>query len=182
MFKRHCVSLLLAFSAFSCLTVVNAAAVSHIAFMKDANFKPKCPLTVQTEPLQKPLVLLRLSQSSFDATDAELAEKEEADMDVSEENDDEIEHERNPNGYRLVELNKAQLQKLIDSGKLQLVEKPGTSSSATMLQVHNEDADNWMADDERSKKRPWRKIQRIIRRQLVKKPKRYFKKIAHQIG
>ncbi|XP_050329458.1 uncharacterized protein LOC126758984 [Bactrocera neohumeralis] len=149
--------------------------------MKDANFKPKCPLTAQTEPLQKPLVLLRLSQSSLDATNAELAEKE-ADMDVSEEIDDEIEHEHNPNGYRLVELNKAQLQKLIDSGKLQLVEKPGASSSAAMIQLHNEDADDWVADDERSKKRPWRKIQRIIRRQLVKKPKRYFKKIAHQIG
>lgn len=159
---------------------VNAAAVSHIAFMKDANFKPKCPLAVETDPLQKPLVLLRLSQSSLDSTNVELAEKE-ADTDVDEENEDEIEEEPHPNGYTLVELNKAQLQKLITSSKLQLVEKPDTSSYIGMIQVHNEDADDW-DDDERSKKRPWRKIQRIIRRQLIKKPKRYFKKIAHQIG
>ncbi|XP_054087864.1 uncharacterized protein LOC105214657 [Zeugodacus cucurbitae] len=180
MYKRNCVWLLLVLCVFNSLTGdVNAATISHIAFMKDASAKPKCPLAVQSEPLQKPLVLLRVSQPSLDEADDEELAEEETNMEVSEEDDEEIDDAHKPIGFKLVELNKAQLQQLIDSGKLQLVENAGASSVG---QVYNEDADDWVADDERSKKRPWRKIQRIIRRQLLKQPKRYFKKIAHQIG
>ncbi|XP_020803034.1 uncharacterized protein LOC110179758 [Drosophila serrata] len=38
------------------------------------------------------------------------------------------------------------------------------------------------ADDHRGSSRPWNRIQRIIRRQLVKIPKRYLRKILRQFG
>ncbi|XP_017136902.1 uncharacterized protein LOC108152210 [Drosophila miranda] len=37
-------------------------------------------------------------------------------------------------------------------------------------------------DDHRGSSRPWNKIQRIIRRQLVRIPKRYLKKLLRQFG
>ncbi|KAH8241660.1 hypothetical protein KR038_006920 [Drosophila bunnanda] len=37
-------------------------------------------------------------------------------------------------------------------------------------------------DDHRGSSRPWNRIQRIIRRQLVKIPKRYLRKILRQFG
>lgn len=149
--------------------------------MKDASPKPKCPLAVQTEPLQKPLVLLRLSKSPLDDTNEQLAEKE-TNMELSEEADDATEEEHSTNGYTLVELNKVQLQQLIDGGNLQLVESSGASSVKENIQGYNLNADDWVDDDQRSRKRPWRRIQRIVRRQLVKIPRRYLKKIAYQIG
>ncbi|XP_004535421.1 uncharacterized protein LOC101451290 [Ceratitis capitata] len=143
--------------------------------MKDTKFKPKCPLTLQTEPLQKPLVLLRFATTPLDEAKKKPIEPAMA-ADESEQDDDGMADEQQqigPNGYTLVELSKAQVQKLIDSGKLKVSESEGANEHAT---------DDWSDDDERSKKRPWRKIQRIIRRQLVKYPKRYFKKIVHSIG
>ncbi|XP_068154844.1 uncharacterized protein [Drosophila tropicalis] len=46
--------------------------------------------------------------------------------------------------------------------------------------VEGNDNDN--ADDHRGSSRPWNKIQRIIRRQLVRIPKRYLKKFLRQFG
>ncbi|XP_039497935.1 putative uncharacterized protein DDB_G0287113 [Drosophila santomea] len=37
-------------------------------------------------------------------------------------------------------------------------------------------------DDHRGSSRPWNRVQRIIRRQLVKIPKRYLKKLLRQFG
>ncbi|KAH8246409.1 hypothetical protein KR026_005644 [Drosophila bipectinata] len=37
-------------------------------------------------------------------------------------------------------------------------------------------------EDHRGSSRPWNKVQRIIRRQLVKIPKRYLKKLLRQFG
>ncbi|KAH8287389.1 hypothetical protein KR054_006660 [Drosophila jambulina] len=38
------------------------------------------------------------------------------------------------------------------------------------------------ADDHRGSSRPWNRVQRIIRRQLVKIPKRYLRRILRQFG
>ncbi|XP_017030067.1 uncharacterized protein [Drosophila kikkawai] len=38
------------------------------------------------------------------------------------------------------------------------------------------------AEDHRGSSRPWNRVQRIIRRQLVKIPKRYLRKILRQFG
>ncbi|XP_034103759.1 uncharacterized protein LOC133847803 [Drosophila sulfurigaster albostrigata] len=37
-------------------------------------------------------------------------------------------------------------------------------------------------EDNRGSSRPWKKVQRIIRRQLVRVPKRYLKKLLRQFG
>ncbi|XP_053950409.1 uncharacterized protein LOC128858283 [Anastrepha ludens] len=150
--------------------------------MNDANLRPKCPF-VEEETLQKPVVVMRLTRTSLNA-ETEMLSEEEADDDESEGSADATGFDHN--GYTLVELSKTQVQQLFDSGKLQLVESEDGNTSMINMYKENagdtDDLDDLDDADERSKKRPWRKIKRILRRQLVKKPKRYFKKIAHSIG
>ncbi|KAH8416503.1 hypothetical protein KR222_006434 [Zaprionus bogoriensis] len=46
----------------------------------------------------------------------------------------------------------------------------------------NSEATPAYEEDHRSSSRPWNKVQRIIRRQLVRIPKRYLKKLLRQFG
>ncbi|KAH8409129.1 hypothetical protein KR009_008499 [Drosophila setifemur] len=49
-------------------------------------------------------------------------------------------------------------------------------------QVEHQDLHEFEEEDNRGSSRPWNKVQRIIRRQLVKIPKRYLKKFLRQFG
>ncbi|EDW81945.2 uncharacterized protein Dwil_GK18853 [Drosophila willistoni] len=64
-----------------------------------------------------------------------------------------------------------QLQQKVDTMEFQ------NPQDASYLEG-NDDND----DDHRGSSRPWNKIQRIIRRQLVRIPKRYLKKFLRQFG
>ncbi|XP_036344153.1 uncharacterized protein LOC118753381 [Rhagoletis pomonella] len=168
------------------LELGESATISRIAFVKDANLKPKCSST-ELETFQKPVVMLRLTKPPQNDAAQRISEEEvDEDMDEDENEDniaDAVAHEAHAqNGYKLVELSKSETLQLIESGKLQLVESADASPS--IIELYNGNANDVVDedDDERSKKRPWRKIQRVIRRQLIKKPTRYFKRVVHTFG
>lgn len=74
--------------------------------------------------------------------------------------DDELEQEQPLQQLDLSQLSESQLQ--------QLMQQLNLSSD--------------YEDDHRGITRPWKKVQRIIKRQLVRIPKRYLKKLLRQFG
>ncbi|KAH8238538.1 hypothetical protein KR032_008935 [Drosophila birchii] len=90
----------------------------------------------------------------------------------------------------LSKLNPWQLQKLAQQ-LANLQSKGGDEEEeADQEQHNNQDEDQQQtdteledpADDHRGSSRPWNRVQRIIRRQLVKIPKRYLRRILRQFG
>ncbi|XP_067635751.1 uncharacterized protein [Eurosta solidaginis] len=189
-------------SLLSYLLLGESASVSRIAFIKDNKIKAKCT-AANHEMLSKPIVLVRLAKTPLSEQNNRnqiLTEDDEC-ADANGENEEPM--EQGQFSYTLVELSKSQVQNLMNRGKLKLVESEDLNEAQVNIQLNNNanafdlyDEDDSLEEgndemdvaygdlyeeDGRSRRRPWRKVQRVIRRQLTKIPRRYFRKIVRRV-
>ncbi|EDV34922.2 uncharacterized protein Dana_GF20015 [Drosophila ananassae] len=82
----------------------------------------------------------------------------------------------------LSQLSEKQLKQLVQQlAKFQTQKDIDEEDEVEQEQLEDEDYEN-QDEDHRGSSRPWNKVQRIIRRQLVKIPRRYLKKLLRQFG
>lgn len=72
------------------------------------------------------------------------------------------------------------LSQLSEQQLQQLLQQLNVAQAADVAQAAEEEPN--YDEDHRGSSRPWNKVQRIIRRQLVRIPKRYLKKLLRQFG